>query len=295
MWLGEAHRANATLQLIVCARLGRDRAGLRHTVSNLDFSHVHLFNDLGHHFDGGGFLWLGVSLACDTDADICAVTDSAYEQLLAVMAQSDAPYMLRCWNYVPHINTGMELGDSDNEIYKRFCTGRLQAFSRAGLQGEDFPAASAVGHGQPSLTVHILACRTPGKHFGNAKQVDAFAYPRQYGVSSPSFARATAWANGAQSLLFVSGTASIVGHESRCQGDLSGQLAITLDNIQTLLEQAQKKADQVSLMRVYLRHKNDLETTAKTVASRYPNAQVIYLLADICRAELLVEIECICT
>ncbi len=242
----------------------------------------------------GPLLWLGLTLACDEQADITRVTESVYRQLLAVVAESDARHLLRCWNYVPRINSGMEQGDGDNEIYKRFCTGRLQAFEQAGLKGADFPAASAVGHNRPSLTVHILASSAPGQHLGNAKQVDAFAYPRQYGISSPSFARATLWAWEQQSLLFVSGTASIIGHKSYHQGDLDRQLATTVDNIQTLLSQSDKTAAGVQFVRVYLRFAEDREAAAKAVTSAYPNAEVVYLLADICRAELLVEIECVC-
>ncbi|WP_345418612.1 hypothetical protein [Halioxenophilus aromaticivorans] len=243
---------------------------------------------------GGGFLFVGLTLDCGSADDITALAKLAYEQLLALVAESASPHLLRCWNYVPNINGGMEKGNADHEVYKRFCTGRLRAFEQAGLQSADFPAASAVGHSGDSLTIHLLASQTPGCHLANTKQVDAFSYPRQYGISSPSFARATLWQQGDDTVLLVSGTASIVGHESLHIGDLGAQVQVTFENISHLLNQANKRCQQVRFVRVYLRHEEHLAEAKALVEREYQQAEVVYLLADICRSELLVEIECFC-
>jgi len=240
------------------------------------------------------FLFLGITLDCPAEADVTALTAQGYAQLLAWVAASDAPHLVRCWNYVPHINAGTDAGESDNEIYKRFCTGRLLAFEQAGLAAMQFPSASAVGHSRPSLTIQVLSSRFKGRHFGNHKQVDAFCYPREYGKSSPSFARATLLTQGMREMLFISGTASIIGHASQHEGDLSAQLRVTCDNITQLLKQTGKTPQAINCLRVYLRYSQDYATAKSVLAQVFPSADTVFVQADICRRELLVEIECFC-
>lgn len=236
------------------------------------------------------YLFAAVSGPCHVDADVADLTDSLYSQLVAVVLQSQTQNILRCWNYLPDIHAGMEQGDTDNERYKQFCTGRLRALTRAGLTQQTYPSASAVGHHGQRLTVHLLAGRQAGNHLGNDQQVEAYQYPRQYGVSSPSFARATLLG----SLLFISGTASIIGHASCHPGDLDRQLATTLDNINHLLEKANKCLSDVRYLRVYLRHSDSYQVACDFVNTHFLNATAVFLQADICRADLLVEIECFC-
>ena len=71
----------------------------------------------------------------------------------------------------------------------------------------------------------------------------------------------------------MSGTASIVGHHSRCVGDLEGQLRVTFENIDALLERGGQEAQrneklQMSLIKVYLRFPRDL--AAVSVAVQFP-------------------------
>lgn len=242
----------------------------------------------------GGFLFVGLSRPWTQDTDMTVLTKNIYLDLLAVVRSFGDFNVVRCWNYVPNINGGVELGNADDEVYKRFCTGRLQAFDQLDVGSESYPSASAVGHHGSSLTVHILANRMPVAHLGNDQQVEAFNYPRQYGKSSPSFARATQLQTNQQELLFISGTASIIGHASQCQGDLVGQLSVTLDNIRHLLVKAGKTDASVSFVRVYLRRAEDLAVAQEFLDRGLPTAARVILLADICRAELLVEIECVC-
>lgn len=222
--------------------------------------------------------------------DFEATAYAVYQQLLTVIEKCPHPELVRFWNYIPNINHGA--GDSEN--YKRFCTGRLRAFSEHNLQDLQFPAASAVGHYGTGITVYALTASTSAEHHANPRQVDAFKYPRQYGPSSPSFARATTIELNEQRLCFISGTASILGHSSVHQGDLRLQLYTTNDNILYLLKETGFKANQIRTLRVYLRHKSDLDECQRIVSELFPGTTVLFTHADICRADLLVEIECFC-
>jgi len=239
------------------------------------------------------YLFIAIDLKCDITDDLEKTSEQAYQSVLQVIQDSEYQKLLRFWNIIPRIN----VGDGDDENYKRFCNGRLRAFNQFGITDTDYPAASAVGHYGDGITVYAIATKFNPVHIGNPRQVDAYEYPRQYGPSSPSFARATCLSipdTGSQQLFFISGTASILGHDTVHIDDLSGQLHTTNDNILYLLKEAGLKRDEIHSLRVYLRHPVDADLTRKTVQGWYPNAQVIITHADICRANLLVEIECFC-
>ena len=222
--------------------------------------------------------------------DYQKVAYAAYQQLLDFIAQSPLSEFVRFWNYIPQIN----LGEGDRENYRRFCNGRLQAFQDHSIDASQFPAASAVGHFTDSITLAALTSNQVAEHHTNPRQVDAFKYPRQYGPSSPSFARATTVGIDQHKLCFISGTASILGHQSVHQGDLLLQLYTTNDNILYLLEQTNFGKESVRTLRVYLRNPDDHSKCHDVITSLFPATEIIYAHADICRADLLIEIECYC-
>jgi len=227
------------------------------------------------------------------------ITHRAYRELLAAVRQLGYPHLLRVWNYFPDINGEL----AGLECYQRFSLGRYQAFEEAGYRcGSDLPAASAVGsRGAGGYCIYMLAARNPGLQIENPRQLSAYRYPAQYGPRSPSFSRATLAEFGGEQLLFVSGTASIAGHASLHPGDPEAQLAETLLNIQTLLDQpalrrrralAELGAD--GSFKVYLRHADLAGTVRRHLsAALAPESPVICLEGDICRGDLLLEIEAV--
>ena len=206
------------------------------------------------------------------------------------------PYLLRVWNYVPDINRDSH----GTERYRLFNAARQQALEACGrpLTGK-VPAASALGAAAGSpLVAYFLAARTAPAFVENPRQVSAYHYPRRYGAHSPVFSRATLQRQNGSLMLFISGTASIVGHRSIHVGDTAAQTRETLTNIAALLEEANRveRAACFSLgslaCKVYVRRPADLATIrAELSKALEPAAKVIYLQADICRQDLLVEIE----
>lgn len=193
---------------------------------------------------------------------------------------------------MPHINAG----DGDDERYKRFCVGRHRAFETYGYTEDRYPAATAVGNFGEVLVVYLLASAEPGSHFENPRQVRAPSYPRRYGPRPPSFARATLRAD--EKLVFVAGTASIVGHRTRHPGDLTGQLAVTFANIDRLLRTIPARNGArhgLHRVRVYLREPRHLSLAKKAVEDHMPLAEAAYVHGEICRAQLEIEIEGVAT
>lgn len=235
-----------------------------------------------------------------TDGSLHAAAHRAYTELFEVLARSDCPYLLRLWNYMARINTP----DGDGvERYRHFNAGRQQAFIEAHRSAFDgTPAACALGTAEGPLRVFFLAGRRAPLAIENPRQISAYRYPATYGARSPTFSRAAlADVGGGRQALFISGTASIVGHATLHLGDVRRQTEESLANMAAVREVAAVRAgaafDASALSyTAYVRHASDLavvrEVFERHVGAHSPAARdAVYLQADICRAELLVEIE----
>jgi chorismate lyase/3-hydroxybenzoate synthase len=101
--------------------------------------------------------------------------------------------------------------------------------------------------------------------------------------------------------MLVSGTSSIVGYESMHNGDLDAQLRETLANLNVLLELAHAagrgpaaRLGAGSLVKVYLRDARHAAHVAQELSQRLgADVPTMILAADICRSELLVEVEAV--
>jgi chorismate lyase/3-hydroxybenzoate synthase len=213
----------------------------------------------------------------------------AYSEIATTLRAAGYPHLLRVWNHVHDINRG----DGDLEQYRRFCAGRHESLVGAGLKTCEFPAASAVGMKASGVAIYFIAARRPGRASENPRQVSAYNYPPEYGPRSPSFSRATTAQWGGESLLFVSGTASVVGHETRHPGDLHAQLEETVRNLDAIIVASGASRPSVRLMKVYVRRRGDAQVIASAVRGKFSNASVIVLESDLCRRDLLLEIEAI--
>ena len=241
-----------------------------------------------------GALMFGVLEWEEPDGGILHASAHAYAALVAFWRDSDYPHLLRIWNYFDAIT----LGEGDSERYRQFCVGRVQGLGD--VDTRTLPAATAIGSrdGRRVLQVYWLAAREPGLPLENPRQVSAYRYPREYGPQSPTFARALLPPSPRVPLL-LSGTASIVGHASQHADSLRAQLDETLTNLDSLLGAARERAptlsphlDGTSRLKVYVRDATDADAVAAQLEARL-GTRVPWLMlhADVCRRELLVEIE----
>ena len=220
----------------------------------------------------------------------------AYTQLFEILDQTNFPYLWRTWNYMPAINQVTH----GLERYRQFNAGRGQGFAKgARAMTDNVPAACALGVQGGPLSVSFLAGRTPTLAIENPRQTSAYNYPRQYGAQSPTFSRASLARLHDQELLFLSGTASIVGHQTLHAGDVRRQTTETLANIEAVVAQTDlltRGARKFHLhdlqLRVYVRHASDIDAVRSALAAHLaPDQQILFLNADICRSDLDVEIE----
>ncbi|NTV10905.1 MAG: hypothetical protein HGA47_09050 [Zoogloea sp.] len=237
----------------------------------------------------------GAGLDAHLATPLQQLAEAAYRELFGTLDALGYPALLRVWNYLGAIN----LESHGLERYRQFNIGRQHAFAAAAraFTGE-VPAACALGTPAGPLQVAFLAGREPARPVENPRQTSAYHYPAEYGPRSPTFSRAALTGSPDAPLLFVSGTASIVGHRSLHLGDVAAQTRESLANIAAVVAEAGRLAGGGKLpaldalfYTVYVRHAGDLAAVQAEFADILPGARVIFMQADICRSNLLVEIE----
>ena len=242
---------------------------------------------------------------------------AAYDRLLEELRRRQLS-PLRFWNFVPGILR--PCGDGLYR-YERFNLGRFGAFRRW-YGGDDFgprlAAASAVDCHYPGLTLQVLAAPRAGTPVENPRQIPAYRYSERFGPLPPCFARASVVEapsppdGAAAPWVVVSGTASVLGEDSRHPDDLRLQTAETLRNLATIVAASTGEADQMqgrplpltpprspcpflsrlTELRAYVVRPQDQEPVAEALATACPEALELEVLsADLCRPDLLVEVE----
>lgn len=236
---------------------------------------------------GDGWLFAAVELDERELDGIRGAAASAYDMLGRFVTSRPERHVLRLWNYLGGINDG----EGDAERYKLFCEGRGEGMAPWFTNG--YPAATAIGHRAEThrMLVYLLACEHAGERVENPRQVSAWRYPRRYGKTSPSFARAVMLPGG--DALAISGTAAVVGHQSAHENDPDAQLEETLVNLEALLATAGMPAgfDSRSPLKAYVRQAGDAPGIIDRLNQRLPGVPVLALQGDVCRSELLVEID----
>ena len=224
-------------------------------------------------------------------------THAAYRDLLGAVQGTGHGHLVRIWNYFSDINAG----EGDAEKYRQFSIGRAEAFEEAGIFDKSVPAGTAVGSEAGGLSIIALVSKHDFFPAENPRQVSAYRYPRQYGPKSPKFSRAGCVGTQDHHLFLISGTASIIGHESMHPYETPLQIDETLDNLEHLARAMSDtpgggpefELDANSILRVYLRDPGDLDQVADRLRAYLGDIDrnVVFLRADICRRELMVEID----
>lgn len=224
-------------------------------------------------------------------------TQDAYRRIFSLLDREGYPHLWRAWNYLAGINCEAQ----GIERYRQFNIGRHEAFAaQGGFTTSNMPAACALGVSEGPLSIAFMAGRTAPLAIENPRQVAAYDYPADYGPRSPSFARAALAQLPGQELLFVSGTASIVGHASVHVGNVAEQMRESLANIAAVVAEANRQSPhraaapwraEALAHRAYVRHAADYAAARDTLRDVLGAADVTYVQADICRADLLVEVE----
>ena len=224
-----------------------------------------------------------------------AASQEAYRRIFRLLEAQRLPHLWRVWNYLADINRETH----GLERYRQFNIGRQDAFLECsrGATG-NVPAACAIGLAGGPLRVTFMAGSEAAVALENPRQISAYDYPAEYGPRSPTFSRAALVSLARQEILFISGTASILGHRTMHGGNVAAQARESLTNVAAVVAEANRRVrslpyriDELAF-RVYLRHATDFATVRAVLnAMLGAAAPFACIVGDICRSDLLVEIE----
>jgi len=199
--------------------------------------------------------------------------------------------MVRTWYYIGDI-----LGAGEEESrYDQFNAARNEFYRDMWPDLCRSPASTGIGMNThriafEGLLVSPESDRAQISWIDNPLQTPPFLYESQADPdSNPSFSRAAAVGLADTVLLFISGTASIRGSDVVHPDDAAAQTEATVENIAALI--AGGTLDDMQQLRIYIKRPKDLERVRDCCRAHLPDVPCAYLIADVCRAECLVEIE----
>lgn len=219
--------------------------------------------------------------------------------------------VVRTWLYLGDI-VGAE---GESQRYKELNRARaefydgikfLARYVAPAYNGAVYPASTGIGARGREVTMGSIAIATERDDIRllpleNPLQTPAFRYGLRHGPHSPRFSRAMAIVGREACAIVVSGTASIVASETFALSDPAAQTQRTLDNIAALIapnnfarygvENVGATLDDLVLARVYVKRPQDYPAARDVCDERLGELPAVFAIADVCRPELLVEIE----
>ena len=273
------------------------------------------FDGMKWYFAGGGFQTDSLSIGAynrSRDAFVwLGYLKHAWFSNLIRQKMFRLDQLLRTWIYQGHLL----LPEGETLRYKELNRARTDIFGNTqflkkylpkNYQGRVYPASTGIGADDFDVVMSAVALDTKRKDvtvvpLENPKQTSAFNYGTVYSPQSPKFSRAVVISIEDTCLVFVSGTASITNSESQHPEDPVKQTEQTLDNIAALIAGQNLDRhgisgvacglDNLECVRVYVKRPSELELIRQVCDRRLPKVPTIYTIADVCRPELLVEIE----
>ena len=228
-----------------------------------------------------------------------------FEKLDSILARHgfSPDDIVRQWNYIGNITHHRE----GRQNYQEFNDART-AYYKKGNWTNGYPAATGIGASCEGIIVGCIAYKSAGHIFpiNNPLQIAAHEYSKKVLVddnanaikSTPKFERAKLVEIGNRACCFVSGTAAIRGEQSMDANSARKQTIQTIENIEYLVSKenlerygCQRYDLHYVNLRVYIKNAEDYEEVRAVVEEKYPDIPTVYTIADVCRQELLVEIE----
>jgi enamine deaminase RidA (YjgF/YER057c/UK114 family) len=213
-------------------------------------------------------------------------TSSAFENVKSALESAGFAFrdVVRTWCYL----------DNLLDWYGEFNSARNAFFEREGVYEGVVPASTGIGASNAAgaaLVLDVLATR-PRAGGGRVAPVESPMQNPALDYKS-SFSRAVEIACPGYAMLMVSGTASIDGDGRSVRiGDLDGQIELTLDVVEALLESRGMSWCDAFRGIAYFKHPEDVGELGPRLARRgIPEFPLAAVPAAVCRDELLFELE----
>lgn len=251
----------------------------------------------------------GAGLMGKVGDSITEASERAFEMALAILKEEGLTIknIIRQWNYIENIAVVEDENAPQN--YQDFNDVRARYYGQVTFD-QGYPAATGIGQDTGGIIIGFIAVSDSAnisiKPIANPGQIDAHRYSEvvlegnSHDKCTPKFERAKLVTIGTRNYIYVSGTASILGEETVHAGDVEKQTLTTIENIKRLFsKENQEKLGlefdvakiQFSHLRVYVKYKKDIPAVQKVCEAELNCKSSLFLESDVCREDLLVEIE----
>lgn len=241
----------------------------------------------------------------DISASHKVQSNEVFARLEEILTRENFPVnsITRQWNYIENISSF----EGEYQNYQAFNDSRSHFYAKADWS-MGYPAATGIGTQAGGVMVELIAITGAGlmnRSLDNPLQIAAHKYSQDVllGVTdpcsklrtTPKFERARIVGLPNKPTIYISGTAAIRGETSLIADDVTEQTRITMENIEHLIPPFDTGESgtfwEYKLLRIYVKNPYQMEEVRAFMKANYPDIKKIYICADICRDELLVEIE----
>ncbi len=251
----------------------------------------------------------------EPERDYSSQANGAYSLMKEILDGEHMSFsdVIRQWNYIEDILGIKTITDKKYQNYQVLNDVRAQYYAREKFEN-GYPASTGIGMNAGGIILEFISIKPQNGvniiPLKNPEQTDAYNYSqgvlvgnslnRQNKKSSPKFERAKYISINEKKTIYVSGTASIRDQETIGENDVKIQTFVTIENIDNLISDINLKNAGISnnfekmsfsFIRVYIKNKSEIKVVKEICDSYYKDVPINYLVADICRDNLLVEIE----
>ncbi|HNW56623.1 MAG TPA: hypothetical protein PLR88_09560 [Bacteroidales bacterium] len=262
-------------------------------------------SDIGKELWAGG---MGTGMFPD---DTRAAAEEAFNQMRLILEAENMSFdhIVRQWNFIGNI-LEIKNGIQNYQLFNRVRSSNYQHYRYI----KSFPAATGIGmkHGGVHVDFYAVKSESTTKIIAvnNPDQIKPYAYGQKVLVGAPGddgktkqvpqFERAVLLNNKSFSELFVSGTASIKGQDTIGISSVEKQTMVTIENVNTLCDLKRIggmigsngiNTGRFVFARVYVKNQDDFHSVKSICNNHFKQVPVIYIQSDICRDNLLVEME----
>lgn len=262
-------------------------------------NYILLDNGISRELISGGIL------SDDMNASHAIQSKAVFDQVEAILSLENFPVssIVRQWNYIENIS----VIENEQQNYQLFNDSRTHFYAKADWR-LGYPAATGIGTQSGGVMVEFIAFLGEGlinRPLDNPLQIAAHKYsqgvllgaidPCTRQRTTPKFERGRIVGLADKQTIYISGTAAIRGETSLIADDITEQTRITMENIDYLISPGNYPCEGASrsykMLRIYVKNPVQMEEVRTWMKANYPEVTKIYICADICREELLIEIE----
>jgi enamine deaminase RidA (YjgF/YER057c/UK114 family) len=236
--------------------------------------------------------------------------EQAFEQIEQLLDQCGLSMgdVVKQWNYLER----MLEKDFSVQRYQIFNDVRTRYYDQD-FEGRGYPASTETGMLTGGLIIEFLAVKGRNERsltVNNPIQKAPYEYSsdvlagegayNKTGPTTPKLERARSLTIDQRSMLFISGTSSIIGERLTAGGDVAEQTVTIIETIKKLLERKNLEAaglkpaadaPKLSLLKIYVAKAADFDQVYHVIEAFMGKAPTLMVQATLPRKEILVEIE----